>query len=81
MNRSGVTTYIVVLLVLLLQFSVGAAAPAGETALKASDISGKIFPEHVFFRGQVAPVQMRNTGGVHFADDAYVMAGMVDSSG
>jgi len=35
----------------------------------------------VFFRGQVAPVQMRNTGGVHLSDDAYVLAGLVDSSG
>src|SRR5258708_7800865 len=49
--------------------------------LKASDIKPKLFPETVFFRGQSAPVQMRNTGGVHFADDAYVLAGMVDNSG
>ena len=56
--------------------------PAGEDAiLKAADISPKIFPEHVFFRGQVAPTQLRNTGGVHFADDSYVLAGLVDSSG
>jgi hypothetical protein len=56
--------------------------PAGkEVLLKAADISPKIFPEMVFFRGQVAPAQMRNTGGVHFADDSYVLAGLVDSSG
>lgn len=59
-----------------------ADTPSGkETALKSSDITAKIFPDQVFFRGQVAPVQMRNTGGVHFTDDAYVLAGMVDSSG
>ena len=59
-----------------------AAEGAGkETALKASDMSGKIFPDKVFFRGQVAPVQMRNTGGIHFADDAYVLVGLVDNSG
>jgi hypothetical protein len=52
-----------------------------ESVLKASDISPKIFPEHVFFRGKIAPVQLRNTGGVHFADDLYVLAGLVDSSG
>lgn len=57
-------------------------APEGkESALKASEITGKVFPAQVFFRGQVAPVQMRNTGGIHFADDAYVLAGLVDSSG
>jgi hypothetical protein len=56
--------------------------PAGkEVVLKAADISPKIFPERVFFRGQVAPAQLRNTGGVHFADDLYVLVGLVDSSG
>jgi len=59
------------------------AAPADgkDVVLKASDMKPKLFPESVFFRGQSAPVQMRNTGGVHFADDAYVLAGMVDNSG
>src|SRR5207245_6831899 len=58
------------------------APPEGkEVALKAADITAKIFPERVFFRGQTAPVQFRNSGGVHFADDLYVLAGMVDSSG
>src|SRR5215831_11561780 len=56
--------------------------PAGQdTVLKAADITPKLFPEHVFFRGQVAPAQLRNTGGVHFADDFYVLAGLVDNSG
>src|SRR5712692_7295332 len=56
-------------------------AEGKEVVLKAADISPKIFPERVFFRGQSAPVQFRNSGGVHFADDLYVLAGMVDSSG
>lgn len=55
--------------------------PEKDTVLKAADITAKLFPETVFFRGQSAPVQMRNTGGVHFADDQYVLAGMVDNSG
>jgi hypothetical protein len=76
--------------VLLLTFSVRhlqttmAANPPAEgkeVVLKAADITAKIFPERVFFRGQSAPVQFRNSGGVHFADDLYVLAGMVDSSG
>jgi hypothetical protein len=66
----------------VVQAPLQAAPPAGpEAALKASDITGKLFPEQVFFRGQVAPVQMRNTGGIRFADDAYVLAGLVDNSG
>jgi len=44
-------------------------AAGKEVVLKAADISPKIFPERVFFRGQSAPVQFRNSGGVHFADD------------
>jgi len=80
----------VVLSILLLTFSIRhlQAAMAGnpsaegkEVILKAADITPKIFPERVFFRGQSAPVQFRNSGGVHFADDLFVLAGMVDSSG
>ena len=55
--------------------------PDKDTVLKSSDIKARLFPEAVFFRGQSAPVQMRNTGGVHFIDDLYVLAGMVDNSG
>jgi len=82
--------YFVLLSVLLLTFSLRhlptamaghAPAEGQEVVLKAADISPKIFPERVFFRGQIAPVQLRNTGGVHFADDLYVLAGLVDSSG
>ncbi len=60
------------------------ATPADDkkdVVLKAADMKPRLFPETVFFRGQSAPVQMRNTGGVHFADDAYMLAGMVDNSG
>jgi len=80
----------VVLSVLLLTFSSrhlqtamagNPSAEGKEVILKAADITTKIFPERVFFRGQSAPVQFRNSGGVHFADDLFVLAGMVDSSG
>ena len=54
--------------------------PDRDTVLKAADITAKLFPETVFFRGQSA-VQMRNTAGVHFSDERYVLAGMVDNSG
>lgn len=58
-----------------------AVAVGNEAVLKASDITSKIFPDQVFFRGQVASVQMRNTGGVRFADDMFVLAALVDNSG
>jgi len=82
--------YLLLMSVLLLTFSlrhlpsVAAGNPPAdgkEVVLKAADITAKIFPERVFFRGQSAPVQFRNSGGVHFADDLYVLAGLVDSSG
>jgi hypothetical protein len=67
---------------LVLQCGVVSVAAAGsEAALKASDITNKIFPDQVFFRGQVASAQMRNTGGVRFADDMFVLAALVDNSG
>src|SRR2546423_15667588 len=56
-------------------------AAGKEVVLKAADITPKIFPERVFFRGQSAPVQFRNSGGVHFGVDFYVLVGMPDSSG
>jgi hypothetical protein len=55
--------------------------PDKDTVLKAADIKPKLFPEFVFFRGQTAPAQIRNTGGIHFSDDLYVLAGLVDNSG
>ena len=65
-----------------LQSGVTSVVAAGnETVLKASDITNKIFPDQVFFRGQVASVQMRNTGGVRFADEMFVLAALVDNSG
>lgn len=51
------------------------------TILKAADITSKIFPERVFYQGKTAPTELRNTGGVHFADGSYFLAGLVDSSG
>jgi hypothetical protein len=52
-----------------------------EIILKAADITSKLMPETVYFRGQTAPVQLRNSAGVHFSDDLYTLAAIVDSSG
>jgi len=57
------------------------AAPAKEAVLKAADITPKILPEKVFFRGQTATTQLRNTGGVRYADGFLVLASLVDNSG
>ena len=57
------------------------SAPAKEAILPAAEVGNKLLPEKVFFRGQTAPVQARNTGGVRYADGFLVFAGLVDSSG
>jgi hypothetical protein len=57
------------------------SAPVKEGLLTAADVGNKLLPEKVFFRGQIAPVQARNTGGVCYADGFLVFAGLVDSSG
>jgi hypothetical protein len=61
----------------------GSAVPAvaKEGILTAAEVGNKLLPEKVFFRGQIAPVQARNTGGVRYADGFLVFAGLVDSSG
>lgn len=52
-----------------------------EAILKAADITPKLMPETVFFRGQTAPVQLRNSAGVRFSGGLYALAAIVDSSG
>ena len=58
-----------------------APKPDKDVVLKASDIKPKLLPDSVFFRGQTAPTQARNAGGIHFADDLYLLAALVDNSG
>ena len=50
------------------------------TVLKAADLV-KLFPASVYYCGQSAPAQLRNSGGVKFADGHYVLASLVDTSG
>lgn len=56
-------------------------APVKEAVLKATEVGTKLLPEKVFFRGQNAPVQARNTAGVRYADGFYVLVALVDNSG
>ena len=55
--------------------------PGKESILTAAEVGNKLLPDKVFFRGQVATVQDRNSGGVRYADGFLVLAGLVDSSG
>lgn len=56
------------------------AQQASRHLLSADEIK-KITPTEFFFRGQKAPVQVRNSTGVQLANGAFVMAALVDSSG
>jgi hypothetical protein len=51
-----------------------------EAILKPADM-GKILPGSVFFRGQSATTQLRNSGGVRFVDGYLMWAALVDNSG
>ncbi len=58
-----------------------AMAQAGSnTVLKPADLE-KLFPATVYYCGQSAPAQLRNSGGVKFANGHYVLASLVDTSG
>ena len=56
------------------------AQAGGDTVLKPADTQ-KLLPAGVFYRGQSATTQLRNSGGIKFADGFYVLATMVDTSG
>lgn len=60
-----------------------AAAPAKATApaLLGPAQTQKLLPPAVYFKGQSATTQIRNSGGVRFADGAYLLAVLVDTSG
>src|SRR5258708_35945050 len=53
-----------------------AVAPKVLTASEAA----KLLPAAVFFRGQSAPIQARNSGGVQFAQDAFLLVSLEDTA-
>ncbi len=57
-----------------------AADSSSPGILKAPDMAN-LMPATVFFRGQVASVQARNSGGVKLADGMLVLCALVDTSG
>ncbi|MGD0758767.1 MAG: hypothetical protein ABR921_07680 [Candidatus Sulfotelmatobacter sp.] len=58
----------------------GFAQQAAQHLLSADEVK-RMTPTEYFFRGQKAPVQVRNSTGVQLANGAVVMAALVDSSG
>lgn len=70
----------------LVLFSAFLAVPAigfsqsGGTVLKPADTE-KLLADKVYYKGQSATVQIRNSGGIKFADGYYVLSTLVDTSG
>ncbi|KAA6462906.1 hypothetical protein DYQ86_06090 [Acidobacteria bacterium AB60] len=56
------------------------AQAGGDQLLKPADTQ-KLFADKVYYKGQSAPTQLRNSGGVKFSDGSYVLATLVDNSG
>jgi len=52
-----------------------------EAKLLTAQEAGKLLPDAVFFRGQSAPIQTRNSGGVQFAKGSLFLVALVDTSG
>jgi len=55
-------------------------AQGTDTVLKPADMQ-KLLPASVYYKGQSATTQLRNSGGVKFADGTFVLATLVDTSG
>ncbi|HUZ04925.1 MAG TPA: hypothetical protein VMU62_06190 [Acidobacteriaceae bacterium] len=58
-----------------------AKSSAAATTILNPAAAAKLTPATVFFRGQIAPMQQRNTFGLRTADGSIVLMGLVDNSG
>ena len=56
-------------------------AQTGQDAVLSAAEATKVLPASVYFKGQSATTQLRNSGGVKFADGTYLLSVLVDTSG
>lgn len=56
-------------------------APRAKITLLSREQSGKLMPATVFFRGQAAPIQTRNSAGIQLPDESLLLTAMVDTAG
>jgi hypothetical protein len=52
-----------------------------KAAILQREQAGKLMPATVFFRGQSAPVQARNSAGLQLPDGRLLLAAMIDTAG
>jgi len=84
-NRLPIMPWMLLALVAL-SLSLPAKTNAADVASSAASVlnaadAAKVIPATVFFRGQVASVQARNSGGVKLPDGMLVLCALVDTSG
>jgi hypothetical protein len=65
---------------LFITASMAAWSQGGATILKPAEMT-KLMPASVFYRGQSASTQLRNSGGIKFQDGYFVLSTLVDTSG
>src|SRR5438270_5238558 len=65
---------------ILVLLGLAAAQQASKHVLSGDELK-KAVPNEFFFRGQKAPVQMRNAVGFQLADEKMTVAALVDASG
>jgi hypothetical protein len=56
------------------------AQQPGVNVLSPAEVQ-KLLPASVYYAGKSAPTELRNSGGVKFADGCYVLATLVETSG
>jgi hypothetical protein len=56
-------------------------AAATETKVMTAVEAARLLPNTVFFRGQSAPIQARNSSGVQFTKDSLLLVTLVDTAG
>jgi hypothetical protein len=66
--------------ILLLLFLSSAVSQSAKHVLSSDELK-KAVPSEYFFRGQKAPVQLRNAVGFQLADGKMMLAALVDASG
>lgn len=66
--------------IILMLAGLGLAQQASKHVLSSDEVN-KAVPGEFFFRGQKAPVQMRNAVGAQGADGKMLLAALVDASG
>src|SRR6202044_519650 len=69
-----------IVLATLISVSLAASAQRQGAILRAPEAS-KLLPDAVFYAGKSANTQLRNSAGIHFPDDHYVLSVLVDTSG